>query len=403
MKEHGIKSVFMSNPDQIIGKTVSVDLKRGSTFDTKDFYAPGTGPGIADKLEPGQRAVTIDVTATSALLGFAGAGQNVDILFHYGQGSGDSSYGDYRGSDWNSRYNNDRGNWHPPHFDYNPTGSAARGDRYNNNFGNRYGNQGQGNKYQNATVTLVQKATILALGQRVNQTGNSSQLDSQERVRVTLAVKPESAERIRVAEGHGELSLTLRGHDDEEVIENDQPATLASIIKMEEPPPIPQREVRDMDIYRGQNRSRVQFTRDRDTGYDDFQRWILLKPQPAKNPEDPSNQTSQSQTAPPNPNLARPNGVYFNGNSPNGILIEDKSSQRNRLQSDFRKIRTLFNQEPELRNRSQEGRPINQPLNQPLNINGPSPKDSDDLSSSETADQVRSAKVVELYDPRLWE
>jgi len=250
MKKHGIKSVFMSNPDQIIGKTVAVDLKRGSTFDTKDFYAPGTGPGIADKLEPGQRAVTIDVTATSALLGFAGAGQNVDILFHYGQNSGTSSnYGDYRGRDWDSRYNNDQNNWHPPHFDYNPTG--ARSNRYDRD---RYGNQGQGNKYQNATVTLVQKATILALGQRVNQTGNSSQLDSEERVRVTLAVKPEAAERIRVAEGHGELSLTLRGYDDEEVIENDKPATLASIIKMEEPPRVAQREVRDMDIYRGQNR-----------------------------------------------------------------------------------------------------------------------------------------------------
>jgi len=69
MKEHGIKRVFMSNPDQIIGKTVAVDLKRGSTFDTKDFYAPGTGPGIADKLQPGQRAVTIEVNALAKTRG----------------------------------------------------------------------------------------------------------------------------------------------------------------------------------------------------------------------------------------------------------------------------------------------------------------------------------------------
>ena len=400
MKEHGIKTVFMSNPDQIIGKTVAVNLKRGSTFDTKDFYAPGTGPGIADKLELGQRAVTIDVSATSALLGFAGAGQSVDVLFHYGQSSGASSGYDH--SDWNNRYNNDRNTWHPPHFDYNPTGSAARADRYNDNFDHRYGHRGNsshGNKYQNATVTLVQKATILALGRRVNQTGNSSQLDSEDRVRVTLAVKPESAERIRVAEGHGELSLTLRGYDDDEVIEKDQPATLASIIKIEEPPQPPRREVRDMDIYRGQNRSQVQFTRDRDTGYDDFQKWVLLKPAPEENANDPSNPNEQSHTAPPKPNLGRPNGAYFN-NSPNGILIEDKqSSQRQRLQSDFRKIRTLFNQEPDLRDRNQQDKPNNPPLN----INAPNPNESNDLSSSKTAGEVRSAKAIELYDPRSWE
>jgi len=84
-------------------------------------------------------------------------------------------------------------------------------------------------------VTLVQKATILALGQRVNQTGNSSRLGPEERVRVTLAVKPDSAELIRVAEGHGELSLTLRGFGDEEIVDTTGPTVLGWTIRSSSP------------------------------------------------------------------------------------------------------------------------------------------------------------------------
>ena len=425
MKDHGIKRVFMANPEQIIGKTVAVDLARGSTFDTKDFYAPGTGPGIADKLQPGQRAVTIDVTATSALLGFAGAGQNVDVLFHFGQNSGTTNnYGNYP---YNNRDLNDRygpGQWRPSHFDYNaPRGLNSQGGINQFRGRGRYQqNGGASQKYQSATVTLVQKATILALGQRAVQTGNSSQLEPEERVRVTLAVKPESAELIRVAEGHGELSLTLRGTDDEEIIETDEPATLASIIKMEEEPAIefPRQEVRDMDIYRGQNRSQVRFTRDRDTGKDDFQRWILLRPKPQTDPADDPNQVDQSPPNPDQPDLAglgdrgqtgsssRTTGsssrntgsssrnAYDTSNYPNGILIEDaQQSARQRLESDFRKIRTLFNRNPELREQFNQ-----QPAS---NIDTDRPINTDDLSKKSIDGKARSAKVIELFDPRSWE
>ena len=453
MKEHGIKRVFMSNPDQIIGKTVAVDLARGSTFDTKDFFAPGTGPGIADKLEPGQRAVTINVSATSALLGFAGAGQNVDVLFHFGQNSGSTNgYGNYGNYSYNNYDLNDRyaqGRWRPPHFDYNaPRGLSSQGgiNQFRGRQQNRQGGGGVGvaQKYQSATVTLVQKATILALGQRAIQTGNSSQLAPEERVRVTLAVKPESAELIRVAEGHGELSLTLRGAGDDEVVQTKEPATLASIIKMEEEPvvEIPRQEVRDIDIFRGQNRSQVRFTRDRDTGKDDFQRWILLRPKQPSGSADNPNQTNQDLPDPNQPDLAGPdtggqsgsssrnsgsssrnNGSSSNNtgsstrttggsgsstrstyqpnnyqpnNYPNGILIEDEQwSAQQRLESDFRKIRTLFNRNPELRDQ------FNRQPNS--NVDAPRPNESNDLSTKSTSEETRSAKVIELYDPRSWE
>ncbi len=423
MKEHGIKRVFMSNPDQIIGKTVAVDLQRGSTFDTKDFYPPGTGPGIADKLQPGQRAVTIDVTATSALLGFAGAGQNVDVLFHYGLNSR-SANGHTGDQDLNDRYQNNSDYWEPEHFQYNsPRGLNAQqgsGRRHRHYDDDRRAGISAA-KYHNATVTLVQKATILALGQRVNQTGHSSQLGFDERVRVTLAVKPESAELIRVAEGHGELSLTLRGSDDEEIIKIDEPATLSNIIVVEEEPvQIARREVRDMDIYRGQNRSSVRFLRDRDTGKDDFQKWILLKENPQSDQQEPKQQQGdevkldldpQRLSGPniepnkrpnlgPNfeqnfgPNTERNRG-YRNLETADGFLIDPREkSELERLRSDFRKIKTLFNQEPELRDRLEDSGPIN--------IDAPQPIDLDEVSSKATEDELRSATAVELYDPR-WE
>ena len=404
MKEHGIKRVFMSNPDQIIGKTVSVDLKRGATFDTKDFYAPGTGPGIASKLDPGQRAVTVEIDATSALLGFAGAGQNVDVLFHYGKDSRsvnpsgdiyDMANGINGAADFSD-------SWRPPHMDYNPPQSYnGSGSNYANDYErqNRW-RSGIGKKYQSATVTLVQKATILALGQRVNQTNNSSRLGPVERVRVTLAVDPESAELIRVAEGHGELSLTLRGEGDEQIVDLAQPKVLSNIIDMENAILIARPEVREIEMFRGQSRSRVRFSRDRDTGKDDFQSWVVAQPAASLDPENNSKQGGSEQISegPSDSKIDASKRRFSSRRQSNRSatrLSEDQRwSAQQRLQSDFRKIRTLFNQNPEVPEREDD--------NVPVNVEKRGPNQSDDLSSSGVVGQPRSAKAVELYNPRSW-
>jgi Flp pilus assembly protein CpaB len=413
MKEHGIKRVFMSNPDQIIGKTVAVDLKRGSTFDTKDFYAPGTGPGIAHQLKPGQRAVTVEIDATNALLGFAGAGQNVDVLFHFGQDARTSvanRYGD--GYDATNPGANNSDTWY---LDYNPPRST---NTYANNYANDYDHNsrrrsGFGQKYQSATVTLVQKATILALGQRVNQTGNSSRLGPEPRVRVTLAVKPESAELIRVAEGHGELSLTLRGEDDDEIVEADAPIVLSDIMKMDDPVQMARQEVRDVDVYRGQSRSRIRFTRDRDTGMDDFQRWMVVEPV-----ESPDRNRGGSQSKNGRPMEASQNGLTgprdrdlgkVDDGSPTPRLSADRRWRaQHRLPSDFRKIQTLFNQQPDRQGGQSRNQSRNQSQNQsqnqsaPVNIEQPSGSASKDLSSRAAQGIIRAAKQVELFNPGSW-
>ena len=62
---------------------------------------------------------------------------------------------------------------------------------------------------RSATATLVQSVEILALGRNSTPTDTSTGLTRDNLVSVTLAVDPRQAELIRVAEGHGELSLTF--------------------------------------------------------------------------------------------------------------------------------------------------------------------------------------------------
>lgn len=218
LKEQGIdKKAFITNSAQIIGKTVKSGIRRGETFDTREFYPEGTGPGIANRLKPGQRAVTVSLTPTNALMGFAGAGQQVDVLFHYGE--------------QRKVANEDNEPQSTP--DTNKSNPLKR--------------------FQSATVTLVQNAEILALGNSVVPTDDANGISSDQRVLVTLAVNPADAEAIRVADGNGELSLTLRGPDDRLAIADlGEPRVLSEIIEIDS-------GVRQMEIYRGTQLTRVEF------------------------------------------------------------------------------------------------------------------------------------------------
>lgn len=218
----GLKKAFMTNPDQIIGKTVKNPLRRGDTFDTRDFYPVGTGPGISHRVKPGYRALTIAMTPANALIGFAGAGQKVDVLFHYGAGSGQ-----------NSR--------HTPN-----TPIAHLSNRSRNH-------QGHGNsKLVGATSTLAQDVEILALNHSTSESTNASGVQS-ETVMVTLAVRPREAEALRVARGHGELSLTLRSPNDKSLAIMPMPSTINDLINIQD------QKVNEMEIFRGGSVSRLQF------------------------------------------------------------------------------------------------------------------------------------------------
>ena len=244
LQEHGIKRAFMTNPEQIMGKKLSTGMKRGETFDTQFFYPTGAGPGITNRIPEGKRAVTVSLTPTNALIGFAGPGQHVDVLFHF-HDIVESSQSGSKPFDPSLR---------------NPSGKD-RIDQANGGANYYQAVSHRDNvpiKYQSATRTLAQNVEILALGDNSLPTPNASGISTEQRVFVTLAVSPAEAERLRVADGHGELSLTLRGQSttEHDEIASTRPISIEDIIPM--PKPV-QLRIPQMEIYRGQKMSVVQF------------------------------------------------------------------------------------------------------------------------------------------------
>lgn len=230
---------FMTNPSQIIGKIALNEIRQGRPFNTQDFFPVKKRPGVVKRLQPGLRALTLVLKKTDALLGFAGPGQRVDVLFNYGT---DSTLGSNKNGSNGMFFN---------HFLYNPP-------RVRDYYGNTIGPGGAGGGalgeagLQGATTTLAQNVEILALGRQSAPTDAATALPDEEQVEVTLAVSPKQAELLRVADQHGELSLTLRGTSDHEQLALVDPVTLDQIIDVK-------KHVHEMEVYRGTQVSRLQF------------------------------------------------------------------------------------------------------------------------------------------------
>ena len=232
---------FMTNPTQIIGKVVVKGIERGMTFDTSELLPAGKVPGVSGRLKPGLRAVTVAMTPSNALLGLAGPGQRVDVLFHYGQSNESAANGSDAGKA--------QPGFQPGHHDFNP---PRRRDYYGNTIGSGGGSGLDSIAFQCATSTLIQDAEILAFGNQTTPTELASPIDTEDTVQVTLAVDPRQAEMIRVASGHGQLSLTLRSPSDGQQVHLVDPVTLNEIMSVDH-------TVHVMEIYRGKERSQVVF------------------------------------------------------------------------------------------------------------------------------------------------
>ncbi|WP_417850768.1 Flp pilus assembly protein CpaB [Thalassoglobus sp.] len=144
---------FIGNTNYVIDRMLNQDMPKGSLFLPEHFYGEGFGPGVVDRLQPGFRAVTVPIQNIGAITGFADPGSIVDVLFR----------------------------------------SNPEGER------------------PSVTMTLLEQVEVLALeksvltGKRIEFSNDGS---------VTLAVTPAQAKMLKVVEGHGEISLTLRNPDD---------------------------------------------------------------------------------------------------------------------------------------------------------------------------------------------
>lgn len=152
------KLTFLSNTQQIQGRTLRKAVQAGRPFDPADFYADGAGPDIAERLQPGFRAVTVPIENVGAVNGFAAPGSMVDVLFRA-----------------------------------KPEGGRPQ-----------------------VTLTLLERIEVIAFNVNVsagnrNDFPNSANSSST----VTLAVTPQQAKILKVVEGRGEISLTLRNPKDD--------------------------------------------------------------------------------------------------------------------------------------------------------------------------------------------
>ena len=187
---------FLSNPEQIVGQVLKVDIKRGEAFLPNSFFPAGSTPGVAELLRSGYRAVTIPVHNVGAVAGFARPGSYVDILFR-----------------------------------------SVKNDHH-----------------PEMTMTLLEKVEVLAVGDVAVAGQNVKDSPS---ALVTLAVVPEQATALKVVEGRGELTLTLRmpGDDAEFAsLSNQKKMTLGQILGS----PYMTR-VFAMDVFMGSNKSTLTF------------------------------------------------------------------------------------------------------------------------------------------------
>lgn len=171
-KDGRLPAAYMSNPDQVMGQMLRVPLKKGDPFTPDVFYPEGQGPTIAEKLDPGLRAVTISVDGTGALGGYDGPGSIVDILFRT-----------------------------------KPDEAAG---------------------VPEATVTLLEGVQVLAVEHADARRPPGSSLEN----RVTLAVTAAQANALKIAEGRGTFSLALRNPDDVQVAASNVPQTLDTLLNL---------------------------------------------------------------------------------------------------------------------------------------------------------------------------
>lgn len=147
---------YLRVSEQIANRTLKSAMRQGQAFLPENLYPEGMGPDLAQRLQAGYRAVTVPIANVGAVQGFARSGSIVDVLFR--------SQADLE---------NDR---------------------------------------PQETMTLLERVEVLAIN---TFTQPGQQVELKQDGTVTLAVTPHQAKTLKVVEGRGELSLTLRNPEDQ--------------------------------------------------------------------------------------------------------------------------------------------------------------------------------------------
>ncbi len=182
MRKRGVPGDHMTDPRQVIGRTLQTAVKRGQAFRTTEFYPEGIGPSVAKRLKPGYRAVTIALEDVAAQAGLVSPGAYIDVILR--------------------TFPNEKE--HVPE----------------------------------TTVTLLLSVEVLAIGRETSLGARATQVGRSRgsaASTVTLAVTPDQASALKVVENRGTLSLILRNPDGEENLARTAPRTLASLLGLPKP------------------------------------------------------------------------------------------------------------------------------------------------------------------------
>ncbi len=155
------------------------DVAKGEPMMKTALLGQSKGNFVAASLEPGMRAIAIEVKAHNMVAGFVGPGDFVDILLTYKATIKRSGQGDEMLKKIISRTLDDT-----------------------------------------ATETILQNVKVLAIDQ-------SAERPSDDKIKVgktvTLAVSIQDAERLSLASEMGDLNLVLRGVGDDQIVEKKWP------------------------------------------------------------------------------------------------------------------------------------------------------------------------------------
>src|SRR5436309_2550537 len=166
------RGVFVKTSD-VVDRAVAVPIVAGEIVLNGKLAPKGSGEGLTALIEPGMRAVSVQVNEISGVSGFIQPGTRVDVLF---------------------------------------TRTFSNGDA--------------------ATITILQNVKVIAYGRQLDP---SAKVDAATRPTVaTLLVSQEEAQKVVLAQQRGRIQLVLRNGLDDKVDEFTDPVA-AGDLGIEEP------------------------------------------------------------------------------------------------------------------------------------------------------------------------
>jgi pilus assembly protein CpaB len=177
------KGAFLKTAE-VVDRAVATPISAGELLLNVKLAAKGSGEGLTALIEPGMRAVSVQVNEISGVSGFVQPGTRVDVLF---------------------------------------TRVFSNGDA--------------------ATTTILQNAKVIAYGRQLDPSAKVDPRDTARPTVATLLVTQDQAQKLVLAEQRGRIQLVLRNGLDVQVDEFADPVSSADLGIEEPAKPQPPRPV----------------------------------------------------------------------------------------------------------------------------------------------------------------